>query len=206
MARKTQHSFIVVQPLSHVRLSATSWTRACQAPLSSTVSQKLLKFMSIESVMLSSHLIFCRPIFLLSSIFPSIRIFSNELPLHIMQPKYWSFSFNISPSSEYLGLISFKIDWFDILAVHWTLKILLQHHNLKASVLQCSAFYMVQIPHPYTTTGKTIALTRWTFVGKVMLFNFKEQVSLNFMAAVTIHSDSGAQENKICHCFHFSLI
>ena len=135
MARKTQHSFVVVQPLSHVRLSATSWTLACQDPLSSTVSQKLLKFMSIESVMLSSHLIFCRPIFLLSSIFPSIRIFSNELTLCIRWPNYWSFSFSIRPFNEYSGLISFRMDWFDLLAVQETLRSLLQHHSSKASIL-----------------------------------------------------------------------
>ena len=134
------------------------WTAARQAPLSFTTSQSLLKFMSIESVMFSDHLILCRPFLLLPSIFPSIRVFSNELALHIRWPKYWSFSFSISSSNEYSGLISFRIDWFD-LAVQGTLKSLLQHHNSKASILQHSVFFMVQLSHPYMTTGKTIALT-----------------------------------------------
>ena len=124
--------------------------------------------MSIESVMPSNHLILCCPLFLLPSIFPSIRVFSNESVLHIRWLKYWSFSFNISPSNEHPGLISFKMDWFDLLAVQGTLKSLLQHHSSKASILWCSAFFTVQLSHPYMTTGKTIALTRWTFVGKVM--------------------------------------
>ena len=121
----------------------------------------------------SNHLILCCPLLFLPSIFPSIRVFSNELALHIRWPKYWSFSFSISPSNEYSGLISFKIDWFDLCAVQVTLKSLLQHHSLKASVLQHSAFYMVQFSHPYMTTGKNVALSIWTFVGKVMslLFN-----------------------------------
>ena len=137
-----------------------------------TISQSLLKFMSIESVILSDHLILCRPLLILPSIFPSIRVFSSELALHIRWPNYWSFSFSISFSNEYSGLISFRIDWFD-LAVQGTLNSLLQHHSPKVSVLQHSAFFMVQLSHPYMTTGKTIALTRWTFVGKVMslLFN-----------------------------------
>ena len=134
---------------------------------------ELLKLMSTESVMPSNHLILCRPLLLLPSIFPRIRVFSNESVLRIRWPKYWSFSFNISPSNEYSGLISFRIDWFDFLAVQGSLKNLLQHHSSKASILQCSAFFMVQLSHPYMTTGKTIALTRWTFVSKVMslLFN-----------------------------------
>ena len=129
--------------------------------------------MSIESVMPSNHLILCRPLLLPPSIFPSIRVFSNESALHIRWPKYWSFSFNISPSNEHRGLISFRMDWLDLLAVQETLKSLYQHHSSKASILWCSAFFIVQLSHPYTTTGKTIALTRWTFVGKVMslLFN-----------------------------------
>ena len=129
--------------------------------------------MSIESVKSSNHLILCHPRLLLPSIFPSIRVFSNESVLHIKWPKYWSFSFSISPSSQYSGLISFRIDWFDLLAVQGTFKSLLQHHSSKASILRCSAFFMVQLSHPYMTTGKTIALTRQTFVGKVMslLFN-----------------------------------
>ena len=128
----------------------------------------VLKFMSIESVMPSNHLILCRPLLLLPSIFPSIRVFSNESALCIRWPKYWSFSFRISPSDEYSGLISFTMDWLDLHAVQGTLKSLLQHHSSKASILQCSAFFTVQLSHPYMTTGKTIALTRWTFVGKVM--------------------------------------
>ena len=136
--------------------------------MSITNSQSLLKFMSIESVMPSNQLILCCSLLLLPSIFPSIRVFSNESVLRIRWPKYWSFSFNISPSNEYSGLISFRMDWLDLLAVQGTLKSLLQHHSSKASILQCSAFFMVQPSHPYMTTGKTIALTRWTFVGKVM--------------------------------------
>ena len=129
--------------------------------------------MSIVSVMPSNHLILCRPLLLLPSIFPSIRVFSNESALHIRWPKYWSFSFNVSPSNEHPGLIFFRMDWLDLLAVQGTLKSILQHHSLKESILQRSAFFTVQLSHPYVTTGKTIALTRWTFVGKVMslLFN-----------------------------------
>ena len=130
--------------------------------------QSLLKLMSIESVMPSNHLILSCPLLLLSSVFPSIRVFSNELVLCIRWPKYWSFSFRISPSNEYSGLISFRMDWLDLLTVQGSLKSLLQHHSLKASVLWCSAFFTVQLLHPYMTTGKTIALTRWIFVGKVM--------------------------------------
>ena len=161
----------------------------------------------------SNHLILCRPL-LLHSIFPNLGIFSNESVLRIMWSKYWSFRFNISPSNEHPGLISFRMDWFDLLAVQGTLKSLLQHHSSKASILRRSAFFIGQLSHPYMTTGKTIDLTRWTFVGKVMslLFNVlsrffhsfpsKEQVSYNFMAGVTIHSDFGAQENKVWQCFH----
>ena len=138
-------------------------TVACQASLSVTMSQGLLKFMSVELVMLSNHLILCRPLFLSPSIFPSIRVFSSESVLCIRWPKYWSFSFGISPSNEYSGLISFRIDWFDLLAVQGTLRSLLQHHNLKASILWRSACFMVQLSHPYMTTGKTVALTRRTF-------------------------------------------
>ena len=140
--------------------STIPWTAARQASLSITNSQSLLKLMSIESVMPSNCLILCRPLLLPPSVFPSIRVFSNESVLRISWPKYWSFS--ISPSSEYSGLISFTIDWFDLLAVQGTLKSLLQHCNSKASILQCSAFFLVQLSHPYMTTGKTIALTRWT--------------------------------------------
>ena len=131
-----------------------------------------VKLMSIESVMPSKHLIFCRPLLLLPSIFPSIRVFSIELALSVMWPKYWSFSFSISPSNEYSGRISFRIAWFDLLAVQGTLKSLLQHHSSKASILQHSDFFIVQLSHPYMTAGKTIALTRWTFVGKLMSLHF----------------------------------
>ena len=162
------HQFSSVQLLSHVQLFATPWTAACQASLSFTMSQSLLKLMSTESMMPSNHLILCHPLLLLPSIFPSIRVFSNESVLHIRWPKYLSFSFNISSSNEYSRLISFRIDLFDLLAVQGTLKSLLQHHSLKASILPCSAFFIVQLSHPYMTTGKTIVLTRRTFVGKVM--------------------------------------
>ena len=137
-----------------------------QASLSITNSQSLLKLVSIESVIPSNHLILCHPLLLLPSIFPSIRVFSSESVLRIRWPKYWSFSFSINPSNEYSGLISFRIDWFDLLAVQGTLKSLLQRHSSKASILQCSAFFVVQLSYPYVTTGKTIALTRWTFAGK----------------------------------------
>ena len=160
-----------------------------------------------------NHLILCHPLLLPPSIFPSIRVFSSESILHITWPKDWSFSFSISPSSEYSGLSSFRMDWFNLLAVQGTLKTLLQYHNSKASVLWHSAFFMVQLSHPYMTTGKTIALTRRTFVGKIMsllsnmlsrfLIAFlPRQASFNFMAAVTNCSDFGAQENKVCLCFH----
>ena len=141
-----------------------------------------LKLMFIESVIPSNHLILCRPLILLPSIFPSIRVFSNESVL-IRWPKYWSFRFNISPSNEYSGLISFRMDWLDLVAVQETLKSLLQHHSSKASILQCSAFFIVQISHPYMTTGKTIALTRHTFVGKVMplLFNMLSRLVIIFL-------------------------
>ena len=150
----------VVQLLSHVRLFAIPWTAARQASLSFTISQSLL--ITIESVMPSNHLFLCH-LLLLSSAFLSIRVFSNESALLIRWPKYWSFSFNISPFNEHSGLISFRIDWFDLLAVQGTLKSLLQHHSSKASILRRSAFFMVQLTHPYMTTGKTIALTIWTF-------------------------------------------
>ena len=158
-----------VQSLSHVWLFVTQWTAAGQASLSITNSQSLLKLMSIASVMLPNHLILCCPLLLLPSIFPSIRVFSSESVLCIRWPKYWSYSFSISPSNEYSGLISFRMDGLDLLAVQETLKSL-QHHNSKASVLQYSAFFIVQLSHPYLTTGKTIALTRQTFVGNVSAF------------------------------------
>ena len=159
---------VPVQLLSFVQLFATPWTAACQASLSITNSQSLPKLTSIESVMPSNHLILCHPLLLLPSIFPSIRVFSNESALRIRWPKYWSYSFNISPSNEHPGLISFRMDCLDLLAVQGTLKSLLQHHNSKASILLRSAFFIVQLSHPYMTTGKTIALTRQTFVDKVM--------------------------------------
>ena len=164
---------VYVQSLSHVQLFATPWTAAHQASLSITNSWSLLKVMSIESVMPSNHLILCHPLLLPPSIFPSIRVFSNESALHIRWPKYWSFSFSISPSNEHSGLISFRMDWLDLLAVQGTLKSLLQHHSSKASIFLRSAFFIVQLSHPCMTNGKTITLNRRTFVGKVMslLFN-----------------------------------
>ena len=151
--------------------------------MSITNSWSLLKLMFIELVMPSNHLILCHPLLLLPSIFPSIRVFSNESALHIRWPEYWSFSFNISPSNEYSGLISFKVDWLDLLAVQKTLKSLVQHHSSKASILGCSAFFVVQLSHPYMNTGKTIALTRWTFVDKVMslLFNKLSRLVITFL-------------------------
>ena len=148
---------VVVQSLSRVQLFVTSWTAACQASLSITNSRSLLKLMSIESVMPSNHLILCHPLLLLPSIFPSIRVFSNESVLRIRWPKHWSFSLSISLSNEYSELISFRIDWLDLFAVQGTLKSLLQHHSSKASVLQCSAFFIVQLSHPYMTTGKNLS-------------------------------------------------
>ena len=161
------HQFSSVQLLSHVRLCP------CQSSLSITNSRSLPKLMTIESMMPTSHLILCLPLLLLPTIPPNIRVFSNESTLRIRWSKYWSFSFSISPSNEHPGLISFRMDWLDFLAVQGTLKCLLQHHSSKASILQHSAFFTVQLSHPHMTTGKTIALTRWTFVGKVisLLFN-----------------------------------
>ena len=157
----------LVQLFSRVQLFVIPWTAAHQASLSITNSWSLLKLMSIELVMPSNHLIFCCPLSLLPSIFPSIRVFSDESVLHIRWPKYWSFSFSISPSNEYSGLISFRMDWLDLLTVQGTLKSLLQHHSSKASILWCSVFFTIQLSHPYITTGKTVAVTRWTFVSKV---------------------------------------
>ena len=158
----------LVHLLSCVQLFVTPGTAAHQASLSFIISQSLLKLMSIELMMPSNHLILCRPLLLPLSIFPSIRVFSNQSVLHIRWPKYWSFSLSISPSNEYSGLISFRMDWLDLLTVQGTLKSLLQCHSSKASVLWHSAFFIVQLSHPYMTTGKTIALTRRTFFGKVM--------------------------------------
>ena len=172
-----------VQSLSHVQLFVTPQTSACQASLSITNFQSLLKLMSILSVMPSNQLILCHPLFLLPSTFPSIRVFSNESVLPIRWPKCWSFSFSISPSNKYSGLISYRIYRLDLLAVQGTLKSLLQHHSSKASILQSSAFFIVQLSHPYMTTGKTIALTRWTFVAKVMspLFNILSRLVIAFL-------------------------
>ena len=165
-----------------VQLFATPCTVAWQASLSITTSQSLLKLMSTELVMPSNHLILCRPLLLLPSVLPSIGVFSSESVLRIRWPKYWSFSFSISPSNEYSGLIFFRIDWF-YLAVQGTLKSLLQHHSSKASILRYSAFFTVQLSHPYMTTGKTIALIRWTFVGKVMslLLNMLSRLVITFL-------------------------
>ena len=205
--------FSSVQSLSHVQLSVTPWTAACQASLSITISRSLPRLMSIESVMPSNHLILCHLLLLPPSIFPSIRVFSNESVLRIKWPKYWSFSFNISPSNEYSGLISFRMDWLDLLAVQGTLKSLLQHHSPKASILRCSAFFIVQLSHPYMITGKAIALTRWTFVGKVMslLFNMLSRLVITFLPRSKhlliswLKSPSAVilEPRKIAsHCFH----
>ena len=171
-----------VQSLSCVRLFATPWIAARQASLSITNSRSSLKLTCIESVMPSSHLILCRPLLLLAPVPPSIRVFSNESTLRMRWPKYWSFSFSTIPSNEHPGLISFRMDWLDLLAIQGTLKSLLQHHSSKASILWHSAFFTVQLSHPYMTTGKIIALTRHTFVGKVMslLFNMLSKVGHNF--------------------------
>ena len=179
----TSHTAPILLLLSHVRLFATPWTAARQASLSFTISQSLLELMSIESVMSFNHPILCRPLLLLPSIFPSIRVFFKESVIHIRWPKYWSFSFSISPSNEYSGTDSFRMDWLDHLAVNGTLKSLLQHHSSKASILQCSAFFMTQLSHPYMTTGQTIALTLQTFVGKVMtlLFNMLLRLVITFL-------------------------
>ena len=178
---KRASSFSSVQSLSCIRLFATPWTAARQASLSITNSRSLLKLMSIKSVMPFNHLILCRPLLLLPSIFPSIRVFSNESVLRIRWPKYCSFSF--SPSNEYSGLISFRMDWLDLLAVQGTLKSLLQHHSSKASILQHSAFFIAQLSQPFMTTGKTIALTGQTFVGKVtsLLFNMLSRLVIAFL-------------------------
>ena len=172
-----------VWSLSHVRLFATPWTAAHQAFLSITNSRSPPKPMSIGLVLPSNHVILCHHLLLRPLIFHSIRVFSNDLALRMRRPKYWSFNFNISPSNEHPGLISFRMDWLELLAVQRTLKNLLQHHSAKASILQPSAFFIVQLPHPYMTTGKTIALTRWTFVGKVMslLFNMLSSLVIIFL-------------------------
>ena len=207
--------FSSVQLLSHVQLFTTPWTAACQAFLSIANSWSLLKLMSIESVKPSNHLILCCPLLLLPSIFPIIKVFSNESVLCIRWLNYWSFSFSISPSNEYSGLISFRMDWVDLLAVQGTLKSLLQHHSSKVSILQCIAFLIVQLSHPYMTTGKTRALTRWAFVDKIkfLLFNMLSRLVITFLPrskclliswlrspfAVTLEPPP---QNKVSHCFH----
>ena len=203
-----------IQLLSHVRLFATPWIAARQASLSITISWSLPKLMSIELVMPSNHLILCRPLLLLPSIFPNIRVFSNESALSIRWPKYWSLCFNISPSNEHPGLISFRTDWLDLLVVQGTLKSLLQHHNSKASIFRRSAFFTVQLSHPYMTTGKTIALTRRIFVGKVMslLFNTLSRLVITFLPRNNrlliswLQSPSAVilepPKNKVWHCVH----
>ena len=209
--------FSSVQSLSHVQLFAIQWTAARQTSLSITNSWSLLKFMLIESVMPSNHLILCRPLLLLPSIFPSIRVFSDESVLCIRWPKYWSFSFRTSPSNEYSGLISFRMDWLDLLEVQGTLKSLLQHHSSKASILQCSAFFIVQLSHSYMMTGKTIALTRWTFVGKVMslLFIMLSRLVITFLHVSLPNSSPFSNQfssyisyllSKFCHQNLFSII
>ena len=172
-----------VQFLSHVWLFVTPWTAARQASLSITNSRSLPRPMSIESVMPSNHLILCCPLLLPLSVFPSLRLFFSESVLCIRWPKYWSFSFSISPSSEHPGLISFRMDWLDLCAVQGTRKSLLQRHSSKASILLCSSFFIVQFSHPYMTTGKTIALTRWTLVGKVtsLLLNMLSRLVITFL-------------------------
>ena len=182
------HVFSSVQSLSRVQLFVTPWIPARQPSLSITNSWSLLKLMSIESVMPSSHLILYRPLFLLPPIPPNIRVFSNESTLRMRWPKYWSFSFSISPSNEHPGLISFRMDWLDLLVVQETLKSLLQHHSSKASILRHSAFFTVQLSHPYMTTGKTIALTIRTCVGQVMslLFNMLSRLVITFHPRASI--------------------
>ena len=204
---------IVVQSLSCVQLFATPCTAASQASLSFTSSQSRLKLMSIELMMPSNHLVLCCPLLLLPSIFPSIRVFFDESALHIRWSKYWSFSFSISPSNEYTGSISFRIDWFDLPAVQETLKSLSHHNSLKASILWHSAFFMVQLSHLYMTIGKTIALIIWTFVGKVMslLFNMLSRLVIAFLPRskhlliswLQLPSTVILEPKKIaCYCFH----
>ena len=207
-----------VQSLSRVWLFATPWIAACQGSLSITSSRSSPKLKSIESVMPSSHLILCCPLSLLPPIPSSIRVFSNESSLRMRWPKYWSFSFSIISSKEHPGLISFRMDWLDLLAVQGTLKSLLQHHSSKASILRRSASFKVQLSHPYLTTGKIKALTRWTFVGKVMslLFNMLSRLVITFLSRSKCLLISWLQspsaviseppKNKVWHCLHCSPI
>ena len=202
-----------VQPLSRVQLFVTPWTAARQASLSITNSRSPPKLMSIKSEIPSNHLILilCPPLLLPPSIFPSIRVFSNESDLPIRWPKYWSFSFSVSPSNKYTGLISFRIDWLDLLAVQGTLKSLHQHHSSKASILRRSAFFTVQPSHLYMITGKTIALTRWTFVGKVMSLLFNMLFSICHLIIIKstrqniISSNSASQEKKITRLIKYPI-
>ena len=212
------HQFSSVQLLSHVQVFVTPWITARQASLSITNSRSLLKPMSIESVMPSNHLILCCPLLHLFPICPSIRVFSNESSLHMRWPKYWSFSFSIGPSKEHPGLISFRVDCLDLLAVQGTLKSLLQHNSSKASIFQHSAFFTVQFSHPYMTTGKTTALTSWTFLGKVMslFFNVLSRLVITFLPRSKrlliswLQSPSAVifgapPKNKVSHCFSIYL-
>ena len=218
VANDRVYFFSSFQLLNRVWFFATPWTAALQPSLSITNSQSWLTLMSIESVMPSNHLVLCHPLLLLPSIFPSIRAFSNESVLHIRWPKYWSFSFSISPSNEDSGLISFRIAWLDLLAVQGTLKSRLQHHSSKASILWRLAFFRVQLSHPYMTIEKTIALSRQIFVGKVMslLFNMLSRLVITFLPRRKCLLISWLQspsaviweppQNKVCHCFHcFSI-
>ena len=203
----------VVHLLSPIQLFVTPQTAAYQASLSFTLPWSLCKLMFIEPLMPSNHLILCRPLLLLPSVFPTIRVFSRELAFCIRCPQYWSFSFSIIPSKEIPGLISFRKDLLDLLAIQGTLKSILQHRTSKASILRCSLLFIVQLSHPYMTTGKTLALTRWTFVGKVMslLLNMLSRLVITFlprskclfifMAVITICSDFGAPQNKVSHRF-----
>ena len=208
--------FSSVQLLSCVQLFGTPWTAAHQASLSITNPQGLLRLMFIESVMQSNHLILCHPLLLLPSIFPNIRVFSNKSVLRIRWPKFWSFSFNISPSLEYSGLISFRMDWLDLLAAQGTLKSLLQHHSSKVSILWYSPLFIVQLSHPYMTTGKTTALTRRTTVDKVMslLFNMLSGLVITFLPRSKYIFISWLQspsavileaQKIVCHCFPIYL-
>ena len=209
----TRYTFSSVQSLSRVRLFVTPWIAVCQASLSITNSQSSPKLMCIESVMPSSHLILCRPLLLLPPIPLSIRVFPNQSTLHMRWPKFWSFSLSISPSNEHPGLVSFMMDWLDLLAVQGTLKSLLQHHNSKTSILQCSPFFIVQLSHPYMTTGKTIPLNRRTFVGKVisLLFNMLSRLVMTFLPRSKhlliswLQSPSAVilePQKIVCHCLH----
>ena len=203
-----------VQSLSLIWLFETPWTAARQASMSFTISWSSPKLMCIELVLPSNHLILCHPLLLLPSIFTSIRVFSNESALHIRWPKYWSFSLSISPYNEHPGLISFRMDWLDLFALQGTFKSLLQHHSSKASILRCSTFFTVHLSHPYMTTGKTIALTRWTFVGKVtsLLFNMLSRFVIAFLPRSKPLLISWLQlpsavilelpKIKVWHCFH----